>query len=115
MRLGVPARQRRAPSRGLAPQVECPPSFDGLGLCLELEAFPLRPGCGGGLVNRIPVLASDRGALPETLGDAGFVFAVPDRCTPCGVVRPTGRHCSILTPVAARSYNRPLHGRRAIT
>jgi glycosyltransferase involved in cell wall biosynthesis len=26
------------------------------------------------MANEIPVLASDRGALPETLGDAGFVF-----------------------------------------
>src|SRR5690606_23489774 len=33
------------------------------------------------LANGIPVLASDRGALPETLGDAGFVFTLPERCT----------------------------------
>ena len=31
------------------------------------------------LANGIPVLASDRGGLPETLGDAGFVFTLPDR------------------------------------
>ena len=43
------------------------------------------------LVNGIPVLASDRGALPETLGDAGFVFTLPDRCTPAGDVVPTAR------------------------
>jgi glycosyltransferase involved in cell wall biosynthesis len=35
-----------------------------------------------GLANGIPVLASDRGALPETLGDAGFVFTIPERCLP---------------------------------
>ena len=29
------------------------------------------------MANGIPVLASDRGALPETLGDAGFVFTIP--------------------------------------
>ena len=34
------------------------------------------------LANGIPVLASDRGALPEVLGDAGLIFAIPDRCTP---------------------------------
>ena len=34
------------------------------------------------MANGIPVMASDRGALPETLGDAGFVFTIPDRCTP---------------------------------
>src|SRR5262249_7022856 len=32
------------------------------------------------MANGIPVLASDRGALPETLGDAGFVFTIPARC-----------------------------------
>ena len=33
------------------------------------------------MANGIPVLASDRGALPETLGDAGFVLTIPDRYT----------------------------------
>jgi glycosyltransferase involved in cell wall biosynthesis len=31
------------------------------------------------LANGIPVLASDRGGLPETLGDAGFLFTLPER------------------------------------
>jgi glycosyltransferase involved in cell wall biosynthesis len=30
------------------------------------------------LANGIPVLASDRGGLPETLGDAGFLFTLPE-------------------------------------
>jgi glycosyltransferase involved in cell wall biosynthesis len=34
------------------------------------------------LANGIPVLASDRGGLPETLGESGFLFALPDRLTP---------------------------------
>ena len=33
------------------------------------------------MANGIPVLASDRGALPETLGDAGFVLTIPERYT----------------------------------
>ncbi len=41
------------------------------------------------MANGIPVLASDRGALPETLGDAGFVFTIPDRCTPGSAAIPT--------------------------
>jgi glycosyltransferase involved in cell wall biosynthesis len=41
--------------------------------------------------NGVPVLASDRGALPETLGDAWFVFTVPERCTPDGGAVPTAR------------------------
>src|SRR4051794_37303023 len=38
-----------------------------------------------------PVLASDHGALPETLGDAGSFFTIPERCTPSGDVVPTVR------------------------
>jgi hypothetical protein len=34
------------------------------------------------LLNGIPVLASDRGALPELLGSAGMVLSLPDRLTP---------------------------------
>ncbi len=41
------------------------------------------------LANGLPVLASDRGGLPETLGDAGFVFPLPMRCTPKSGVIPT--------------------------
>ena len=34
------------------------------------------------MLNGIPVLASNRGALPETIGDAGFLFDIPARLTP---------------------------------
>ena len=34
------------------------------------------------MINGIPVLASRRGALPEVLGDAGFLFDIPARYTP---------------------------------
>jgi glycosyltransferase involved in cell wall biosynthesis len=34
------------------------------------------------MLNGIPVLASNRGALPETIGDAGFLFDIPVRYTP---------------------------------
>jgi glycosyltransferase involved in cell wall biosynthesis len=43
------------------------------------------------MANGIPVLASDRGALPETLGDSGFVFTIPDRYTPGSCAVPTAR------------------------
>jgi glycosyltransferase involved in cell wall biosynthesis len=43
------------------------------------------------LANGLPVLASDRGALPETLGDAGFVFTIPERYTPTNAQAPTAR------------------------
>ncbi|NLS91636.1 MAG: glycosyltransferase family 4 protein [Planctomycetaceae bacterium] len=34
------------------------------------------------MINGIPVLASNRGALPEVVGDAGFLFDIPDCYTP---------------------------------
>ena len=34
------------------------------------------------MLNGIPVLGSNRGALPETIGDGGFLFKIPDRYTP---------------------------------
>lgn len=34
------------------------------------------------MANGLPVLASNRGALPETLGGAGFAFDIPARYTP---------------------------------
>ncbi len=36
---------------------------------------------GEAMTNGIPVLASNRGALPETIGDAGFLFDIPARYT----------------------------------
>ncbi len=33
------------------------------------------------MLNGIPVLASNRGALPETIGHAGFLFDIPARYT----------------------------------
>ena len=34
------------------------------------------------MLNGIPVLASNRGGLPETIGDAGFLLDIPARYTP---------------------------------
>ena len=34
------------------------------------------------MLNGIPVLASDRGALPETIGDGGHLFPIPARYSP---------------------------------
>jgi glycosyltransferase involved in cell wall biosynthesis len=34
------------------------------------------------MINGIPVVASNRGGLPETIGEAGFLFDIPARYTP---------------------------------
>jgi glycosyltransferase involved in cell wall biosynthesis len=41
------------------------------------------------MINGLPVLASRRGALAETLGDAGFLFEVPAHYTPASRLVPT--------------------------
>jgi glycosyltransferase involved in cell wall biosynthesis len=41
------------------------------------------------MCNGIPVLASDRGALPETLSTSGVVLTLPDRLTPTSEILPT--------------------------
>ena len=69
------------------------------------------------MANGIPVLASDRGALPETLGDAGFVFTIPERCTPSSGVVPTAQEVAPWVAVIERLWDDPgfeaEHRRRA--
>jgi glycosyltransferase involved in cell wall biosynthesis len=70
------------------------------------------------MANGIPALASDRGALPETLGDAGFVFTIPDRCTPASNVVPTAQEVTPWVAVIERLWDDPVfeadHQRRAL-
>ena len=40
------------------------------------------------MVNGIPVIGSDRGGIPEALGDAGIVLPLPDRLTPASRIVP---------------------------
>ncbi len=70
------------------------------------------------MANGIPVLASDRGALPETLGDAGFVFTIPANCTPASGVVPTAQEVAPWVAVIERLWDDPEfeaeHRRRAL-
>jgi glycosyltransferase involved in cell wall biosynthesis len=59
------------------------------------------------MANGIPVLASDRGALPETLGDAGFVFTVPDRFTPQSLEIPSARDVAPWVAVLEKLWDDP--------
>jgi glycosyltransferase involved in cell wall biosynthesis len=59
------------------------------------------------MANGIPVLASDRGALPETLGDAGFVFTIPERYTPHAPEVPTAREVAPWVAVLERLWDDP--------
>ncbi len=57
------------------------------------------------MANGIPVLASDRGALPETLGEAGFVFTSPARYVPANAALPTAREVAPWVAVIERLWD----------
>ena len=59
------------------------------------------------LANGIPVLASDRGALPETLGNSGFVFTIPERYTPRSLENPTAREVAPWVAVLEKLWDDP--------
>lgn len=57
------------------------------------------------LANGLPVLASDRGALPETLGGAGFVFHIPERYTPTDLAVPTAEEVAPWVEAVERLWD----------
>ncbi len=59
------------------------------------------------MANGIPVLASDRGALPETLGDAGFVLTIPERYTASSAAVPTPREVAPWVAIVERLWDDP--------
>ncbi len=59
------------------------------------------------MANGIPVLASDRGALPETLGEAGFAFTIPERYTPTDLAIPTAREVAPWVATIERLWDDP--------
>ena len=40
------------------------------------------------MINGIPFIGSNRGGIPETAGDAGVIFSLPDRLTPVSKIVP---------------------------
>jgi glycosyltransferase involved in cell wall biosynthesis len=59
------------------------------------------------LANGLPVLASDRGALPSTLGEAGFLFTLPERCAPTSSAVPTAREVAPWIATIERLWDDP--------
>jgi len=57
------------------------------------------------MANGIPVLASDRGALPEMLGEAGFVLTIPEHCTPSSGVVPTAQDVAPWVAIIERLWD----------
>jgi glycosyltransferase involved in cell wall biosynthesis len=61
------------------------------------------------MLNGIPVLASNRGALPETISDAGFLFDVPVRCVPESLEVPTAAEVEPWIETILRLWDDPAH------
>jgi GT2 family glycosyltransferase/glycosyltransferase involved in cell wall biosynthesis len=59
------------------------------------------------MINGIPVVASDRGALRETLGDGGIALSLPDRLTPTSQVLPTAEEVEPWVGAIIRLWDDP--------
>jgi glycosyltransferase involved in cell wall biosynthesis len=59
------------------------------------------------MANGIPVLASDRGALPETMGEAGFVFTIPGRYTAANTAIPSPSEVAPWVATIERLWDDP--------
>jgi hypothetical protein len=57
------------------------------------------------MLNGIPVIGSDRGSLPETLGAAGIVLPLPDRMTPVTRILPTPEEVSPWVETIAQLWD----------
>jgi glycosyltransferase involved in cell wall biosynthesis len=64
------------------------------------------------MANGIPVLASDRGALPETLGDAGSVLRIPERYGEQSLEVPTAREVAPWVAILERLWDDPAFAAR---
>ena len=64
------------------------------------------------MLNAIPVLASDRGALPEIIGDAGFLWPIPDRYTPSTTATATAEEVEPWVETVIRLWDDPNRYRR---
>ena len=70
------------------------------------------------MINGIPVIGSDRGGIPETLGAAGIVLPLPDRITQATWMLPTAEEVEPWVQAVIRLWDNPEfyeeHRRRAL-
>jgi glycosyltransferase involved in cell wall biosynthesis len=59
------------------------------------------------MINGLPVLASDRGALPETVGDGGVLLPISDRYTPATRDVPTAEEVGPWVAALLRLWDDP--------
>ena len=59
------------------------------------------------MVNGTPVIGSDRGGIPEALGDSGIVLGLPHRLTPAERELPTAEEVSICAKAIIGFWDDP--------
>ena len=59
------------------------------------------------MINGIPVVGSDRGAIPETLGQAGIALPLPERLTPVSRILPTAEEMEPWVEAIIRLWDDP--------
>jgi glycosyltransferase involved in cell wall biosynthesis len=57
------------------------------------------------MVNGVPVIGSDRGGIPETLGNAGIVLPIPERITPITRMLPTAEEVAPWVEAVIRLWD----------
>jgi glycosyltransferase involved in cell wall biosynthesis len=60
------------------------------------------------MINGIPVIGSDRGAIPETLGESGFALGLPERLTPSSDILPDAREVEPWVDTVIRLWDDPI-------
>jgi glycosyltransferase involved in cell wall biosynthesis len=60
------------------------------------------------MINGIPVIASDRGGIPEALGAAGVTLSLPDRLTPATEELPTAEEVDPWVEAVIRLWDDPV-------
>jgi glycosyltransferase involved in cell wall biosynthesis len=57
------------------------------------------------MINGIPVIGSDRGGIPETLGESGFLLSLPERLTPSSEIVPDAAEVEPWLEVVIRLWD----------
>ncbi len=61
------------------------------------------------MVNGIPVIGSDRGGIPETLGGSGIVLSLPERITQATRILPTAEEVEPWVEAVIRLWDDPVY------
>ena len=57
------------------------------------------------MINGVPVIGSDRGGIPETLGECGFALPLPQRLTPATKIVPSAEEVELWVETVIRLWD----------